>query len=167
MKILRRSFFSLVVAALTLATLALVAHAGYYVYIDDGTNGFTTSGSIWNETACSFSTCQGGDARRGSSNNGAVGYWTTYTANITGIDTWIPNPISGTYAAVKYHVYSNNDDFLVTVNQNNWKGRYVYLGYLGWPGSWAQIVLPTSCVPGYSCGGSMPVYYDLARFWVP
>lgn len=68
MKILRRSFFSLVVAALTLATLALAAHAGYYVYIDDGTSGFTTSGSIWNETACSFSTCQGGDARRGITN---------------------------------------------------------------------------------------------------
>lgn len=164
--IFKRALISLVVATL-ISLVATVVYAGYYVYVDDGTSGFTTNGSIWNIYECTFSTCQGGDARMGTVNNGATGFWTTYTTNVTGVSAWIPNPISNTYATVTYNVYSDEDDFSVTVNQENWRERYVYLGYLGWYGSWAQIVLPTSCASGYYCSGSMPVVYDLSKFWVP
>ncbi len=163
MKTLKRSFFSFVVALMAFFITTAVVYAWYYVYVDDGDGGFTTTGSIWSVPDCTFSSCSGGDAKMASSNTQAKGTWSSYGTRIITVYAWIPN-LTYTYSAVQYKVIDGTYNFTVTVNQNNWKGVYVTLGSLSGTTNYPKIELPATCVVGYGCGGSYRVFYDMGRF---
>ncbi|GIK55461.1 MAG: hypothetical protein BroJett015_11240 [Chloroflexota bacterium] len=164
MQILKRFLVCSIVAIITCGIAITGVQAGAYGYISEYSSNFTASGSITAVSPCN-STCKYGNAKQATQNNGATGFWNTGQDGVVTWDVWIPDPVPGaTYAAVRYYVYSDLDDFNVPVNQNNWKNSYVYLGNLNWYGTWGQVVLPSSCLPGYTCSG-LKVYYDLVRYW--
>ncbi len=164
MQILKRFLICSLVAIVTCSIASISVRAGAYGYISEYSGNFTANGSITAVLPCN-STCKNGNAKQATQNNGATGFWNTSQVGVVTWDAWIPNPVQGaTYAAVRYYVYSNQDDFNLMVNQNNWKNSYVYLGNLDWIGTWGQVVLPSSCVTGYTCT-TLKVYYDQIRYW--
>jgi hypothetical protein len=118
-------------------------------------------------------TCKNSNAKRSYLTVGYIGTWKSTSAGTTKkrMDwyAFIPNDTAGAnFGAVKYTM-SNGDPtpelYKVNVNQTNWKGQYVYIGYLSYGYNKSMLFANVNdCVAGYLCDSSMPIYFDQAYF---
>jgi hypothetical protein len=168
MKTIKRVLFSTII---TLCVSVLVVTLAYAAtgYVSEQSADFTSS-NLNAASGCSSSTCQDSNAKYANqsgstSSTTAWGNWYTSVDNVDEWYTFIPN-LSGDWAAVIYSIGNSSpphEVYYTTVNQNNWKGSYVYLGNFDYNSTWAQMYLPNKCVVGYACDGRR-LYYDKSKF---
>jgi hypothetical protein len=119
-------------------------------------------------SGCSSSTCVDRNAKYANQSTGsetAYGNWYTSTDNVFQWLTYIPN-LSGDWAGVKYTIsnsYPASEVYQTTVNQNNWKGYYVFIGDFDLNSVSVQMLLPNTCVAGFACDGRR-LYYDNSQY---
>jgi len=161
--------------ALTVALLSsAIAFAADY-FISEYGSAFAGSG-LTNLTCSTGWTCQDGNAKRAylkqTGGYDATGKWnaTAAPSGVRRMDwyAFIPNNgNSANFAAVKYKIANTSAEtevYVTTVNQTNWKGQYVSLGFLN-NGSWQSYMwMANQCVPGFLCSNTLPVYYDKGKF---
>lgn len=167
MKTIQRVGLSTLIAlqvSLLVITLAYAATG----YVSERSIDFTSSG-LFSASGCTTSTCQDGNAKYTNQSGStttttAWGQWDTAADNVSDWYTYIPN-LSGDWAAVKYSISNSRYElYYTTVNQNNWKGSYVYLGNFElFPSTSARMGLPNKCVSGFACDGRR-LYYDKSKF---
>lgn len=171
----KRILLSTLVAAIVASLVSMTALAATY-YVDEYGTAFAGSG-LTNLNPCSSGwTCQDNNAKRAylkePSGYDATGKWNASAApsGIRRMDwrAFIPNNgTSSNFAAVNYKIANSSAEtevYVTTVNQTNWKGQWVYLGYLN-NGSWQSYMwMANQCVPGFLCSNTLPVYYDKGKF---
>lgn len=135
------------------------------VYIVENGNHFYKSGTMWDIT----STGRSGHAYQYLVQNtaGVYGQW---TLSVSGSPTyywvWIPRNGGSLDATVKYRVASVYLDpsFFLTVNQEYYADRWVYLGFTDQQGSYVK--LPNKCAASY-CDPNMQVWWDDVMYQYP
>ena len=162
LRVMSSIFVALAVCAVTYA-IALAATGN----VSEQSSDFSSSG-LSAASGCSSSTCVNSNAKYTNQSTGgetAYGNWYTSTDNVLEWYTYIPN-LSGDWAGVKYTIsnsYPANETYQTTVNQNNWKGSYVYLGDFDFNSPSSQMRLPNTCVSGYACDGRR-LYFDNSQY---
>jgi len=172
---IRKTSVSFIVATIIAFLTTNIVWAATINYIKDGTSNVT--GYYYTTNPCITGwTCQDGTAYwdyAGGSPRLAWIYWKpNYLSTALRplyFAPFIPNNgTTSSFGAIYYKVSdgrSGGEVFFTPVNQTNWKGSYVNLGFVS-NGSNISYVLvdPVSqCVPGYTCNGTLKVYYDWMR----
>lgn len=80
---------------------------------------------------------------------------------------WIPLNGDYTDAAVSYYVRNSEEEFTITVNQENHADVWVFLGWAYGTGyiPWSYINMENNCVYGYGCNQYYQVWWDDAKYY--
>lgn len=80
---------------------------------------------------------------------------------------WIPYNLDYSDAAVSYTVRNTEEEFPVTVNQENHADTWVFLGWAYGTGyiPWSYINMENDCVPGFGCNQYYQVWWDDAKYY--
>ncbi len=165
--------FSIAIAVALLITN--VAWASTTNYIKDGTSNVT--GYYYTSNPCVAGwTCKDGTAYwdyAGGAPRLAYIYWRPNYLTTTLRPLWfapfIPSNGTTSYFGAIYYMVSDGrsggEIFYTPVNQTNWKGQYVNLGYVSYGSkiSYVYVDPVALCIPGYNCTGALKVYYDWVR----
>jgi|GEM_PF-2038865 len=174
----QKAVLSLLIAVLTASIVTIVAlAAGPYTR----TEGTTTSqnlvkvGGTQNKQTLPSASCAGSYCGTLTQPTGGAGNtiyeWNMGTSNVSNIYHWcayIPTTIPTAASRYVISELSHTYSWDVLVNQSNFKGKFVYLGFSDYPNqSPADISkrpgLDNACQSGYSCDGRK-VYFDTIRY---
>lgn len=80
---------------------------------------------------------------------------------------WIPLNYGYTDAAVSYYVRNTEEQFSITVNQENYADEWVFLGWAFGDGyiPWAYTFLDNDCVTGWGCNQYYEVWWDDTKYY--
>ncbi|MFZ3151674.1 MAG: hypothetical protein WA116_08335 [Anaerolineaceae bacterium] len=80
---------------------------------------------------------------------------------------WIPLNYEYTDAAVSYYVRNSEEEYTITVNQENYANAWVFLGWAYGTGyiPWAYTFMDNGCVNGWGCNQYYQVWWDDAKYY--